>query len=168
MEQDAALAAEIARQQDLGLGQVQREQRPAADPAEPDSAAAVIGRVDILLARGVVELARAAAHEHVAGPEFAVVDLGTRDLQLRDRGDRRDVLDEVIGQPLGRDAVHRRDAHSVAVGVRQVLVDPDARGERRGVELARRQRHLPQVAVQPIAVVVHVHEIVVGADLLQL
>ena len=48
------------------------------------------------------------------------------------------------------------------------LVDPGAVGQRRGIELARREHHLAQLAVDLVAVVVHRREVVVGADLLDL
>ena len=56
----------------------------------------------------------------------------------------------------------------VAVGERQPLVDPRAVGQARAVQFARREHHLPVLAVDEVAVVVDRHEVVVRADFLDL
>src|SRR3989449_2350312 len=48
------------------------------------------------------------------------------------------------------------------------LVDERPGGERSRVQLARREKHLAVLPVDPVAVVVHRDEVVVGTDLLQL
>jgi hypothetical protein len=50
----------------------------------------------------------------------------------------------------------------------QVLVDERARGQRLGVELARREQDLAVLAIDPVPIVVDRYEVVVRADLLQL
>ena len=91
-------------------------------------------------------------------------------------GDRRDVLDVELRQPLGGDAVHGSHDRAVPVRVLEVLVDPlevgvpalDVARQVLVRELARRQHHLPVLPVDDVAVVVDVDEPVVGPDLLQL
>jgi hypothetical protein len=56
----------------------------------------------------------------------------------------------------------------VAVRENQPFVDPGAVGQRRGIELAGGQHHLPVLAVDLVAIVVDRDEVIVGADLLDL
>ena len=72
------------------------------------------------------------------------------------------------GRPSLRHLVDRAEREPHAVGEGQVLVDEGPGRERRGVELPRREQDLPVLPVDPVAVVVHRDEVVVGADLLQL
>ena len=54
------------------------------------------------------------------------------------------------------------------MGEGQPLVDPRSIRHALGVELAHRQHHLARLAVDQVAIVVDVHEIVIGPDLLDL
>ena len=49
-----------------------------------------------------------------------------------------------------------------------MLVDPDAAREILILQLARRQHDLAVFTIDHVAIVVHIHEVVVGADLLEL
>ena len=60
------------------------------------------------------------------------------------------------------------ERQAVAVRVDQPFVDPRAVLHALGVQLARRQHHLPVVAVDHVPVVVDVLEVVVRADFLNL
>ena len=84
------------------------------------------------------------------------------------RRDRRQVADEQHRQALAGHLIDRAERQAVAVREDQPLVDPGAVGQRRRVQLARRQHHLPVLAVDLVAIVVDRHEVVVGADLLDL
>ena len=57
---------------------------------------------------------------------------------------------------------------SVAVGIVQMFVDPGARGQGRVGKLPGRKHDLAIFPVDGVAVVVHVHKFVIGADFLQL
>ena len=165
--EDAALRGEVVRQRDAQGRETRREQELAPERAQRNAALALVGRVDVLVAGRVIELARLGVHEHVVVGHFAEVD--PRALHLDEAvGYRRDVLDEKLRQPLLADLVHRAEDDAVSVGVDQVLVDPDAARELLVGQFPRRQHHLPVVAVDLVAVGVHVHELVVGADLLEL
>ena len=167
--ENARAVGEVARQQDVERPEVQREQQPPRERRHRHAAAAVVRRVHgrVALARRIVELALPARREHEVVRLLAVVDLRPRDRQ-RDARDGRQILDEQHRQPLGRHLVRRaeRDAHAVRVG--EVLVDEPLRRQRVGVQLARRQHHLAQLAADAIAVVVDRDEIVVRADRLDL
>ena len=86
----------------------------------------------------------------------------------RHRRLRRDVLDEQNRQPFRRHLVHRPERDAVAVREGQMLVDPRAVRKALGIQLARRQHHLTQFAVDRVAVVVDRREVVVRAQLLNL
>ena len=126
-----------------------------------------VRRVDVVLASRVVEFARARLDEDVIVRELAVVDRRLVDLQV-DRRLRRQVLDEQHRQAFRRHLVHRTERDAVAVREGEPLVDPVAVGQAVGVQLARRQHDLPVLPVDPVAVVVDRHEVVVGPDLLDL
>ena len=155
------------REQDLGGAEVGGEHGPAEEVADRHAARALVGGVDVRLARGMVELPLPRAHEDVLVGELAVVDLRPGDLERHGR-DRRQVLDEQHRQPFGGDLVDRAQGEPHAVGEGQVLVDEGPGRQRRGVELPGREQDLAVLPVDPVAVVVHRDEVVVGADLLEL
>ena len=82
----------------------------------------------------------------------------------------RHVPEDQRRQPLGREPVDRVHRDAVAVGVDQLFVDPVAAalGQLLDVQLARRQHHLAQRAVDRVAIDVDVGEVVIGADFLEL
>ena len=84
--------------------------------------------------------------------------------------DRRDVLQVENRQPFGGLPGDRGHDHSVAVGEQHMEVDPGlgVGWKKRWLEFAGRQHHLLIRAVELIAIDVHVMELVVGPDLLQL
>ena len=130
-------------------------------------ALAVVPCVHVLIARRIVELLRARAHEHVVVPRLPVVDRRARDPgQSCPRGG--DVLQKELGEPLGADPVDRARHEPIAVRIGQVLVDEaPARQEAVG-ELTGRQHDLAVLTVDGVAIDVDVEELVVGADLLKL
>ena len=165
--EDPALGGEIVGEEHLDLGEPGRKDDAAPQRPDAHSALARVGRVDVLVARGVVQLRRAHLDEHVRVGELAVVDLRLADLE-RSGGRGRDVLHEELRQPLPRHPVHRAHHGAVPVRVHEVLVDPDAARKVGVRELADGQHHLPGLPVELVPVVVHVDELVVGADLLEL
>ena len=137
--------------------------------ADRHAVRAVVVRVDVVLALGIVELRRAALDDHVAVGALAEIDARLGDGGTAG-GDRRDVLQIEDRQALGGFSRHRRHHHAVAVGEQQMQVDPGLRvgRQQRGIELARREHHLLIGAVEMVAIDVDVEELVVGADFLQL
>ena len=128
---------------------------------------ALVGRVDVVLALRVVELARLGRDEHVVVRLLPVIDARLVDLEVHRRL-RREILDEQHRQAFRRDLVHRSQRDAVAVRERQPLVDPVAVRQAVGVQLARRQHDLPILAVDHVPIVVHRDEVVVRADFLDL
>ena len=158
---------DVAREDDLGFLEIEAEKQLAHKSAHRDASLSLVVVEDVLVARGIVEFLGVSLDKAVGVGEFSVVDLRPGDLDVGD-GSRRNVLDHEGGQTFLGELVDRPLADPVTVGIGQVLVDPDAAGQAFGGELPGRQAHLPVLAVDPIAVVVHVHEIVVGADDLEL
>ena len=165
--EDPALGGEVVGQEHLDLGEAGREGEAAPQGADGHPAGARVRRVHVLVALGVVELRRAHLDEHVRVRDLAVVDLRPRDLERAGDGGR-DVLDEELRQPLAGHAIDRPHDRAVPVRVHEVLVDPDAARQVGVRQLADGQHHLPGLSVQLVPVVVHVHELVVRADLLEL
>ncbi len=114
-----------------------------------------------------MEFLRARADDRVVVDQLAEVDARLGDVQVDGR-DRRQVAHEQHRQAFTGHLVDRSQGQAVPVREHQPLVDPGAIRQRRGIELAHRQHHLPVLAVDLIAVVVDRDEIVVGADLLDL
>ena len=130
------------------------------------SAPAVFG-VDVLVARWVVKLLFEGLDEAIGIRLFAVVDLRAFHLNAG-RRNRRNVFDKELRQSFLADLVDRAQTKAVAVGIGQVLIDPDAARQPLGREFARRKAHLARLAIDQIAVVIDVNEIVVGTDNLEL
>src|SRR5206468_4534011 len=122
---------------------------------------------DVLFARRVIELFGPGPYKDVVIGNLAVVDLGARHFEVDGR-DRRDVLHEEFRQPFGGDAVDWTHGDAIPVGVGEVLVDPDPAREVLVGQFARGEHDLAVFAVDHVAIVVHVHEVVVGPDLLEL
>ena len=167
VEEHPAVVGDVLRQQDLRGAEPGRDQEPAEQVADPDAARSGVLGVHVGLALRIVELPLPRPHEHVLVGQLAVVDLRPGDPERHGRH-RRQVLHEQHGQAFAGDLVDGAERESHAVGERQVLVDEGPGRERRRVELARREQDLPVLPVDPVPVVVHADEVVVGADLLQL
>ena len=133
-----AVVGDVLGQQDLrgaepdGEHQPAQKRLPTRTPPVP-----LVGGVDVLLARGMVELPLPGRHEHELVGDLAVVDLGPGDLERHGRH-RRQVLDEQHRQSLCRHLVDRTQGEPHPVGEGQVLVDEGPGRERRRVELPRR------------------------------
>ena len=165
---DPALVGQVVREQDLDLREARGEGELAEPRAQHDAAAAPVRRVHVLIAGRIVELLRACPHERVLVGDLTVVDLGPRDLRESARRGGRNVLDQELRQSLRGDAVDGAHDHAVTMGERQMLIDPDAGLQVRIRQLARRDHELTVLAVDHVAVVVDVLELVVGPDLLEL
>jgi len=145
----------------------QRERHPPPERGERHAARSAVPGGDVLLAARVVELGRLGPDDHVVARQLAEVDAR---LVHRDagRGRRGQILHEEDGQALRIDLVDRAEREPVAVRVGQTLVHPRPARQAGRVELACRQHHLAKLTVDPVPVVVHRDELVVGADLLEL
>ena len=168
-DHDPAFAGDVAREQQVHVVEVPGEEGSPRDPADGNAARAVIGRVDVVFALRIVELRRAPLDDHVAVGLLPEIDARLADVGAAGR-DRRNILQIEQRQPFGALAGDRGHHHAVAVGEEHVAVDPGLRVRRqqRGFQLAGREHHALIRAVEPVAVDVHVMELVVGADLLQL
>ncbi len=159
--------ADVVAEHDLIRAEAKRKEQLSPEGSQRHAAGAVVLREDIVVATRVVELTRARAHDHVVVGQLTEVDARLVDLQI-DRALRRKVAHEQDGQSFAGHLVHRTERQAVAVREGQSLVDPGAIRQARRVQLARRQHHLTELAVDDVAIVVDRHEVVVGADLLDL
>ena len=82
----------------------------------------------------------------------------------------RDVLEVEDRQPLGGLAGERAHDRPIAVSEQHMVVDPGLGigGEERGLELAGRQGHPLICAIEMVTIHIHIMELVVGPNLLQL
>ena len=124
-------------------------------------------RVDVVFALWIVELLRARPNDHVIVHQLTEIDARLGDLQIDGR-DRRQIADEQDRQSFTRHLVDRAERQAVAVREDEPFVDPGAIGQRRRIELAYREHHLPVLAVDLVAIVIDRHEVVIGANLLDL
>ena len=141
------------------------------EPADAHAVGAAVDGLDVLFPfrLRVVKLLRVGVHQHVVVRQLAEVDARLLDVDVAGhRRLRRDVLHEQNRQSLLRHFVHRPERDAVAVREGEVLVDPRAVRQALGIQLARREHHLPQLAVDRVAIVVDRREVVVGAQLLDL
>ena len=167
IEQHPALGRDVVGEQQLVVAEAGGEGQLLPERVEDDAAGPLVGGEDVVVTLGVVELARLGLDDGVLVRQLAEIQARLGDRQVHG-GHRRQVADEEHRQALAGHLVDRTEGQAVAVGERQPLVDPGAVGQRRRIQLARRQHHLAQLAVDLVAVVVHRGEVVVGADLLDL
>ncbi len=165
MHQDAALRRQRAGEEQLVGAQVPREEHPSHERADTDATFSRVPRELVGVTGRIIELVLRRPDERIRGRVLAVVDLRTRHVDV-DAAHRRDVADPQLRQTFARDLVHRAQAHTVAVGVLQMLVDPAARVV--VLELARREHHLSSPTAHLVAIDVHVAKVVVGPDFLDL
>ena len=140
------------------------------EAAEDDAAGALVRRQVVRFALRIVEFLLPRLDVHVGVGELAEIDLRPRHLQARDRAFDRHVAEHEHRMSFRREPVHGIHRHAVPVGVDQLRVDPVAGGFRKplDVQLAGGDHHLPQRAVNHVAIDVDVGEFVVGADGLNL
>ena len=172
VKQDAAVFAQLIGDEDLHTAEAHGEQQAPEPAAHVHAARPLIRRhhipvVALAAALGVVELGRVRAHEHVVARLLAEVEAGLGDRQVG-RGLRRQVAHEEHGQAFGRHLIDRAEREAVAVREAQAVVHPRLVRQAVGVEFARREHHLTALPVDPVAVVVDRHEVVVRADFLDL
>src|SRR5206468_10591255 len=97
VDHDPALVGEIVREEELDLAEPHRERDLPDERRKRDAAGAAVGRVLVLVARGVVELLRLRPDQDVVVRHLTVVDLRARDLREPAGGPGRDVLDPKLG-----------------------------------------------------------------------
>ena len=167
VEENPAVGGDVVVERDLIRAEAQREHEPSAERFEREAAAARVLREDVLVAARVVELARPRVDDDVVVRQLAEVEARFLNGQLRHRF-RRQVAHVQHRKPFAGHLRDRPERQAVAVRERQALVDPRAVGKAVRVQLARGEHDLLRAAVDHVAVVVHRHEVVVRADLLQL
>ncbi len=135
------------------------------------SACALIGRVLVLIAGGIVELFARSVNKNRILSSLAKVDLRPRELKRRRLDLRRSVLDEQDGQAVRRNLVDLGDHHAKAVGINEMRIDPALAGlggQLAYVNFARRQEHLLDAVVDEVTVNVGIRERVIRAERLDL
>ena len=125
---------------------------------------ALVGRIYVLFSHRVVEFRVLGPHEDIIIGSLSIVDLGASDVNIGG-GNGGDVLDEKFRKTFRRDAVHRPHDDPISVRVIQMLIDPRPGGQRRVGEFSRGKHDLAIFAVYGIAVIIHIDELVIGADL---
>ena len=167
VEQDATFRRELARDENVGIGELDREEQAPQEPADRHATGAFVERRFVVLAARIVELGLFRADEDVAVRELAEVDARLVDSKAFGR-DRRQIADVEHRQALGGDLIDRAQCQTVPVRERQPLVHPGPVLNALGVQLAHREHHLARLAFDVVPVVVNVDEVVVGPDFLNL
>ena len=169
--QQAAVARHVVAERQLAeIAAIERDQQPAREAAEDDPAGALVGRQAVGLPLRIVEFLLPRLDVDVGVRHLAEIDFRARHRQPGRAALHRHVPQDQRRQPFGREAVDRVHRDAVAVRVDQLFVDPVAAALRQlvDVQLARREHHLPERAVDAVPIDVDVREIVVGADFLEL
>ncbi len=162
--QDAAVAVELAGDQQVHVPEAPREEGSAEVPAELDASLTVVGERRLSRCSLEVELVRGGVHDD----EVHVVDLPVVDPRLI--GGRlplgRDVFEREQRSAVGRDRVHLGGDRPEPVRVHEVLVLPGARllTDAALRHLAARHHQDASLAVDLVAVHIHVVEVVVLPD----
>ncbi len=167
VQQHPARRRQVVRHEELDVPEVRREQHLAPEGPERDAPLPLVRGVDVLVPRRVVEFLGPSLHEDIVSGQLAEVELRAGDPEIGG-GRWRDVLDPELGEPLARHPVHRPHHGTVAVRIRQPLVDPDPARQILRRELPRRQGHLPVLPVDAVPIDIDIRELVVGPDLLEL
>src|SRR6185437_9576103 len=140
-----ALGSEIAGEQDVPIATGDRGSRSQKYGRNGKSAFAAIPGVNVIAAGGVVEFRLRGADENRLMYLFAVIDLGSRQLQIRDADHGRRIADIEYRQTIWVDTIRLRHNDPVSVRVDEVRIDPAAAGISQGIkiQLARRDENLP-------------------------
>ena len=165
--ENARVGLDVVGEENLQRSELPRVKHTTRKRPDGNSARPCVVGVDVLVAGRVVELGLSGADEDVAVGQLAVVDLWSLEVD-RDRRNRRQVLDEEYRQPLARHLVDRRHRHTHSVCECKALVDEGSRRQGLNIQLARRDVHLPVIAVDHVAVVIDRDKIIVCPDLLEL
>ena len=171
MNHHAALPGEVARENDIRLALGDRGGGFHRERTDREAARALVGRIFVLVAGGIIELLARGVHEHGVLRVFAVIDFRPRELKAGRFDFRRRVFDQQHGQAVGRNFINFRDHRAKAVRINEARIDPALAGfggQLVDVDFARRQQHLLDVAVDEVAVDVGVRKRVVGAQRLDL
>ena len=170
VEHHAAGLVGESREQDVVFAFANGGREAHRQRMDREAAFALVMRSHVLVFLRVVELFLVRGDEDRIVRQFAVVDFGLFDPDVRDLDDRRRVLDQQDGQALRGSPVHLGRHDAVAVRVDPVAVDPVAGFAGQGVhiDLARREQELLDLAVDLVAIDVHVREAVVEPQGLQL
>ncbi len=169
-EQDPAAGPGIA-----GKDQPQPVEPPAEKKFLPESvhgnaAGPVVSVVAVLFPAGIVELLLFGIDHHRRVGQLAVVDAGLVHRQLGMAGLGRNVFHQQVRQPFRGKFADVGEREAEAVGVFEAAVDEGLAllGQIVHLQLPRGHHHLPVFAVEGVAVDVHVHELVVEPDFLEL
>ncbi len=166
-EEDAAFGGEDVGEQDSAVAEPDRESDPAKQGSDSDSALAVVDRPGVAVTKRIIEFFHRRADEDVRSGFLPVVDLRPVDGK-RNRNLRRDVPDPQFRLSSRGDLRHR--VHDDAEPVRELkaCVDPRSRLKLLQVELPRGQHDLAARAADRVAVHIHLVEVVIRPDFLEL
>ena len=89
---------------------------------------ALVRRVLVLVAGGVIELLARRVHKHRILRALAVVDFRARELEAGRFDFRRSIFDQQDGQAVGRDLIDLGDHHAEAVRIDEPRIDPALAG----------------------------------------
>ena len=120
----AALSGEIAGENDTRLALRYRGGRSYEKRADGKTSGALIGRILILIARGIIELLARGMHEHGILCALAIVDFRAGQVETRRLDFRRSVFYEQDGQSVRRHAVDFRDDHAETMRIDEPGIDP--------------------------------------------
>ena len=150
----AAVLGEVAGEQDVDILARDRSGGPHQQRGNGKTAFALVVCFDIAIAGWVIEFGLRGIDEDRVLDVFAVIQLGSRELEAGFANDGRRVLDDQLRQSVRRHAIGFGHHDAVAVGVDEVRIDPARSGfaQLREVQFARRQHHLAQLAIDDIAI----------------
>ena len=150
----AAVLGEVAGEQDVDVLARNRGGGAHQKRRNRKTALALVMGFDVAIAGRIIELGLRGIDEYGILDVLAVIQLGARELQAGFADDGRRILDDQYRQSVGRYLIGLRHHDAVAVRVDEVRIDPARSGfaELREIQLARRQHHLAQFAVDDVAI----------------
>ena len=167
----AALPGEVARENNIRLALGDRSGSLQKNRSDRKTACALVGRIFILVAGGIVEFLAGGVDEHRILRLFAVINFRPRELKAGRLDLRRSVFDQQDGKAIGRDLIDLRHDRAEAVRINKARIDPALAGfggQLSDIDFARRQQHLLDAAVREVAIHVGGRESVIRAQRLDL
>ena len=122
---DAALPGNIVGEGDPQGCVAGRKEELTPDGMDRHAPLAHIVRINVLIAGGIVQFLCLGLDEDIIVGQLTIIDLRTGNFNRPIR-DRRNVLDEKLRQALRGNLIDRAKDNAIAVGIGEMLVDPDA------------------------------------------
>src|SRR6185436_6794790 len=169
-DQHSALGSKVSGQQYVRVALLDRGCESQWEGCDRKAALAVIGGMNVVGARRVIELGLPGMYEYRLVHNFTVVNLRTSQFQAASADFGRHVLDQINGAAVRADLADLGQHRAVPVGVNKMRIDPAGLRLRHlmDIQFTRRKQNLPVLSIDVVAINVGIGKNVIGSQRLSL